>query len=234
MNSLSATLYCNAVSKSIDGKLMLDRMSLSAYPGETIALIGPNGAGKTTLLKTLAGLITPDQGSITLFGNPLDAAHRDALLPHIGTVIVTPAFERGARVRDALRKHLAFMGVENDISQPLERVGLNHLADERADALSTGNRMRLALAIALSHHPRLLLLDEPMNGLDPTGMDRLRALILDERAHGTTVIVSAHLLTELERIADHVIVIDHGRLKAQSAMSGLEDLELYYRHHTKN
>ncbi|NMM97159.1 ABC transporter ATP-binding protein [Bifidobacterium olomucense] len=234
MKSLSATLYCNRVSKTISGKPVLNDISFSAYPGETIALIGPNGAGKTTLLKTLGGLIAPDRGEVNVLGRIMNPENRDMLLSQIGMLIGIPVFERGMSVQAILRRHLAFMRCDWSPDNTLERVGLTSMGDLPVDILSMGNRMRLALATALAHHPTLLLLDEPMNGLDPTGMKLFRRIIREENERGATVIVSAHMLAQLEAIGDQVIVINHGSIKAQNAMNDISDLESYYFRHTQN
>ncbi len=124
MKSLSATLYCNRVSKTIGGKPVLNDISFSAYPGETIALIGPNGAGKTTLLKTLGGLIAPDQGETNIRGRIMNPENRDMLLRQVGMLIGIPVFERGMSVRAILHKHLAFMRCDWSPDETMERVGL--------------------------------------------------------------------------------------------------------------
>ena len=234
MKSLSATLYCNRVSKTIGGKPVLNDISFSAYPGETIALIGPNGAGKTTLLKTLGGLIAPDQGETNIRGRTMNPENRDMLLRQVGMLIGIPVFERGMSVRAILHKHLAFMRCDWSPDETMERVGLASMGDLPADTLSMGNRMRLALATALAHHPTLLLLDEPMNGLDPTSMKLFCRIIREENKRGVTAIISAHMLAQLETIGDQVIVINHGSVKAQHAMSDINDLESYYFRHTQD
>ncbi|MFR2314472.1 MAG: ATP-binding cassette domain-containing protein, partial [Bifidobacterium sp.] len=129
-----------------------------------MALIGPNGAGKTTLLKTLGGLIAPDQGETNIRGRIMNPENRDMLLRQVGMLIGIPVFERGMSVRAILHKHLAFMRCDWSPDETMEWVGLASMGDLPADTLSMGNRMRLALATALAHHPTLLLLDEPMNG----------------------------------------------------------------------
>lgn len=163
----------------------------------------------------------------------MNPENRDMLLRQVGMLIGIPVFERGMSVRAILHKHLAFMRCDWSPDETMERSAWPPWGFT-GRYLVHGNRMRLALATALAHHPTLLLLDEPMNGLDPTGMKLFCRIIREENKRGVTAIISAHMLAQLETIGDQVIVINHGSVKAQHAMSDISDLESYYFRHTQD
>ena len=168
-------------------------------------LLGPNGAGKTTLIRLLLGLLEPSGGHATLLGHRLPEGRRDAL-SRVGALVEEPRFHGHLSGRENLRVHAAARAVEAAARIPaaLARVGLLERADERVRGYSLGMRQRLAIARCLLADPLLLILDEPMNGLDPAGVLELRALFREFVAEGRTVLLSSHLLDEVERTCDEV------------------------------
>jgi ABC-2 type transport system ATP-binding protein len=206
-------VQCSHLTKRFGDKLAVDDLSLSVRSGEIFGLLGPNGAGKTTTFRLLLGLSRSDAGDVSLLGSP-GPPHRE-VLARIGAVIEEPAFypwmtgeaflstvsETVVRARSAIR-----------IDGLLEEVGLGGVGRKRIRSYSQGMRQRLALAGALLRKPELLILDEPMNGLDPAGMSWLRELLAGLAEGGTTIIFSSHQLGEVERLCRRVAIIDRGRL----------------------
>jgi ABC-2 type transport system ATP-binding protein len=206
-------VQCSHLTKRFGDKLAVDDLSLSVRSGEIFGLLGPNGAGKTTTFRLLLGLSRSDAGDVSLLGSP-GPPHRE-VLARIGAVIEEPAFypwmtgeaflstvsETVVRARSAIR-----------IDGLLEEVGLGGVGRKRIRSYSQGMRQRLALAGALLRKPELLILDEPMNGLDPAGMSWLRELLAGLAKGGTTIIFSSHQLGEVERLCRRVAIIDRGRL----------------------
>jgi len=216
-------LQIDRLTKAIGGREILRGVSLSVDPGEICALIGPNGAGKTTLFKTITGLVFPSSGTVSVYGETMDAARRDRLLPQFGVTIEVPEFEPRLTARGVLQAHLERMGssVVQPIEELLDLVGLQGAADSPVAGFSLGMRQRLALARAVAHRPRILLLDEPTNGLDPTGIADLRSVLAGLPGQGVSMLVASHILSELERSAHTVAVIDGGRLGPKVALSDL-------------
>ena len=208
----------------------LVHMNLNVKRGQILGLIGDNGAGKTTLLKMLAGQIYPTRGEITLFG-----AHGEKELEkqrkRIGTMIESPGFYPQMSVEGNLEYYRIQKGIpgKEKVAEILKVIGLYEKRKAPARKLSFGMKQRLGLAAALLGYPKLLILDEPTNGLDPAGIQEMRELIcsLPER-FGMTVVVSSHLLSEIDQMADHVAIIREGELVFQDT---LETLHGRSRHH---
>jgi len=197
----------------------VDGLSFQAGPGVT-GFLGPNGAGKTTTLRMLLGLVHPDSGQATIWGNQY--AGLGAWRRKVGVVLEASGFHPGRTVCDHLRVRCAATGIGfSRADAVLEVTGLDGLAGRRAGALSLGERQRLGLAAALLGSPEVLILDEPGNGLDPAGVAWLRDLLRHLGGEGRTVLVSSHLLAEVAQIAGQVIVIDHGRLTWSGPVSRL-------------
>jgi ABC-2 type transport system ATP-binding protein len=216
----AAPVAAVGLTKRFGEQLAVDGLSFSIEPGRVTGFLGPNGAGKTTTLRMLVGLGEPTAGQALVFGN------RYAELDHptrlIGTLIDASGFHPGRRTRHELAIHAAATGISDDrIPVVLNEVGLEAAGDKRVGQLSLGMRQRLGLAAALLGEPRLLILDEPANGLDPAGMHWLRGLLRSLAARGTAVLVSSHVLAELALFADDVIVINHGQLVVQSSVADL-------------
>jgi ABC-2 type transport system ATP-binding protein len=182
--------------------------------------LGPNGAGKTTALRILLGLARPDRGTALIDGTK----YADLKSPRrvVGAVIDSMGFEPGRTGRDHLRVVARAAAIKQTrVDEVLDFVDLTDAADRAAGGYSQGMRQRLALASALLGDPQVLLLDEPANGLDPAGMAWLRRLLTDWAAQGRTVLFSSHVLTEVEFVADRIVIIDHGRVVREGAAEQL-------------
>ncbi|MCW2883611.1 MAG: transporter related protein [Streptosporangiaceae bacterium] len=204
---------CAGLTKRYGSTTVVDRLDLSVAPGEIVGFLGRNGAGKTTTLRMLLGLIRPDAGSAWLFGDPVPCPDR---LPAVGAMIEEPAFYPWLTGTANLTV-LADTGppVPADaITRALERAGLAEAAGTKVKTYSQGMRQRLGLAAALLREPRLLLLDEPANGLDPPGLREFRETLRGLAGAGSAILLSSHLLGELDQICDRVVLIDGGRLIA--------------------
>jgi ABC-2 type transport system ATP-binding protein len=208
------------VSKLYGETAALKGVTFSAPSGAVTGFLGPNGAGKTTTLRILLGLARPDTGTALIDGK------RYADLPSprrvVGAVIDSMGFEPGRTGRDHLRVVAQAAGIPRSrVDEVLDFVDLTAAADRAAGGYSQGMRQRLALASALLGDPKVLLLDEPANGLDPAGMAWLRRLLSDWAAQGRTVLFSSHVLTEVEFVADRIVIIDHGRVVREGAAEDL-------------
>jgi ABC-type multidrug transport system ATPase subunit len=199
--------------------LALDGVSLSLRPGEVYGLIGPNGAGKTTFLRLILGLIRPTSGHSTVLGAP--AGSPDAL-QRVGAVVEAPAFYPYLSGRNNLLVLARYAGTDTArIGPALERVGLADRARDKVSGYSLGMRQRLGLAAAFMKDPALYLLDEPTNGLDPYGIAAMRRIIRDLADEGRTVLLSSHLLAEVEQVCDRIGIIHRGRLLHEQTMGEL-------------
>jgi ABC-2 type transport system ATP-binding protein len=199
------------LTKRFGKRAAVDDLSFAVPTGTVAGLIGPNGAGKTTLMAMLLGLVHPTSGTGTVLGEPL--GHPARYLSRVGALIESPAFHPAVSGIDNLRA-LAVLGNHSPAPIPdlIELVGLVGRGDDRYGAYSTGMKQRLGIAASLLSDPELVILDEPTNGLDPVGMQDVRRLIGEIAKGGRTVIVSSHLLSELEQVCNWLIVIDHGGL----------------------
>jgi ABC-2 type transport system ATP-binding protein len=188
--------------------------------GKVTGFIGPNGAGKTTTMAMLLGLVAPSAGEGRVLGEPLDRP--SAFLGRVGALIEGPAFWPGLTGEENLRALAALAGHRvTRVAPVLDLVGLRRRGGDRYGTYSLGMKQRLGIAAAMLGDPQLLVLDEPVNGLDPTGITEMRELIGELAANGRTVLVSSHLLSELEQIADWLLVIDHGRAVYQGTTAEL-------------
>ncbi|SCF77288.1 ABC transporter ATP-binding protein [Streptomyces sp. Ncost-T10-10d] len=208
------------------GQLAVDGLDLSVPGGSVFGFLGPNGSGKTTTIRMLMGLIDPTSGTAQVLGHPMPGAAR-AVLPQVGALIEGPALYGFLSGRDNLLRYdsadpTADPRTRRDrVGQALDRVGLAAAAGKKAKAYSLGMKQRLGLAAALLQPRRLLVLDEPTNGLDPQGMREIRALVRELAAEGTTVFLSSHLLDEIEQVCTHAAVMARGRLITQGAVADL-------------
>lgn len=209
------------VSKSYSSTRALQGISFSVPEGSVCGLLGPNGSGKTTALRILLGLSRPDEGSARLLGDARDLGRR-AAARETGSLVETPALYERASARANMRIEAATRGLggsADEIQALLELVGLGSRADDRVKGFSLGMRQRLGLATALLGKPRLVILDEPTNGLDPAGIVEIRELIRSLPEMGATVLVSSHLLQEVQAMCDRVVILDRGKVVAQGGMS---------------
>ena len=187
-------------------------LDLNVPAGAIYGFLGPNGAGKTTTIRLLLDLLRPQAGSIALFGRQLDRDTRQAL-GLVGALVESPSLYGHLSGRDNLEVTRRLLGLPRArIDATLERVGLIESAGRKVREYSLGMRQRLAIALALLGEPRLLILDEPSNGLDPSGIQDMRGLLRGLAAEGITIFLSSHLLTEIELVATHVGVLQGGRL----------------------
>ena len=195
-------------------------LTFTVRPGAVTGFLGPNGAGKTTTLRMLTGLVTPTSGTATIGGQPYGRLTQPSRT--VGAVFDGNAFHPGHTARDHLRLYAAMAGCpDSRVAELLDLLGLAHAADRRTRGFSTGMRQRLSLATALLGDPRVLLLDEPSNGLDPEGMSWLRGLLRRLADEGRTVLVSSHVLHEVQQVVDDVVVIRRGVLVAAGPWSRL-------------
>ncbi|KEQ23205.1 lantibiotic protection ABC transporter ATP-binding subunit [Paenibacillus tyrfis] len=197
-------------------------VSLAISEGCVYGLLGPNGAGKTTVLKMLVGLLRPTSGTIELFGEPWQRQQ----LARVGTLIETPGLYNHLTGRENLQVHQRLLRLPKQrVDEVLRIVGLSEVnPHKKTAAYSLGMKQRLGIAIALLNQPKLLILDEPTNGLDPMGIREMRSLIHSFTEQGMTVILSSHILSEVEQIVQEVGIINRGQLQYQGTLQDLKKL----------
>jgi ABC-2 type transport system ATP-binding protein len=222
------------VTKAYKGsdRAVLASCDMTVRQGEIYGFLGPNGAGKTTALKLMLGLLAPTAGAVRVLGMD-PTRQREAVLRATGSMIEVPVFWERLSARANLEVHLAYMGLgAESVGDTLDLVGLPDTGDQPVSTFSLGMRQRLGLARALVHRPKLLLLDEPINGLDPTGIKQTRQLLLDLAGHGgMTIVMSSHIISEVEQVADTIGVIAEGTIVREVELAtvrnehsgGLED-----------
>jgi ABC-2 type transport system ATP-binding protein len=212
----------HGLTKRFGANVAVDNVELLVPRGSAFGYLGPNGAGKTTLIRTLLGLTRADSGTMSLLGIGVPA-ERGRALARVGAIVDEPRFHPHLTGRDNLRLLAAARGGDTDklITPSLGRVGLTERADDKVASYSMGMRQRLGVASCLLGDPELLILDEPMNGLDPAGMHEMRAMIASLVDEGRTVMLSSHLLDEVERTCDAVAIVDHGRVIRQGPIDEL-------------
>lgn len=220
------------VAKAFNGREMIHGMNLSVERGMIYGLLGVNGAGKTTTFKMITGLLRPDSGEIIFSGTSVSGQDK-GFLREMGILIETPVFYEHLSARENLELHLQYMGCGVDkIEEVLNRAGLQNTGRQPVSKFSLGMRQRLAIARAISHGPKLLVLDEPVNGLDPVGIRQMRELFLSlARESGMALLISSHSLSEIEHVADRVGVLADGFIAKEVSMDqvrkdcpeGLED-----------
>lgn len=220
---MQPVLLTDNLTKRYGNNTAVDRIRLRIEEGEVYGFLGPNGAGKTTTLKMLVGLIQPTEGTFTVFGRTF-AQHRCWILSQTGALIESPSYYGHLTGRENLRIIQRLRGLpEGNVSEVLRVVRLEKHQHKRVDQYSLGMKQRLGLAMALISFPKLLILDEPTNGLDPAGIEEIRELIRSlPRQYGMTVLVSSHLLSEVEQIATSVGIIRDGRLVFQGSLDSLK------------
>lgn len=210
----TAVVAVSELTKRYGDLLAVDKVSLRVGRGEIYALLGLNGAGKSTTIRMLLGMVGPTGGAVSLFGTAVDSGAR-AVWSRVGYLVETPAAYPELTVRQNLEvvRRLRRLGDPGVVPGVMERLALDRYANQRARTLSLGNAQRLGLAKALIHRPELLILDEPVNGLDPAGVVEIRELLRDLAAsQGVTVFMSSHILAEVARLATRVGIIHEGRL----------------------
>ena len=216
--------------KQYGNALRVAHLDLDVPVGSVYGFLGPNGAGKSTTLKMILGLVRPTAGSIRVLGKSMDSKNRLAVLRQVGSLIESPSYYGHLTGEENLRIVQTLRGVpEKNIREVLQIVRLDGQRGKKVAHYSLGMKQRLGLAAALLGYPKLLILDEPTNGLDPAGIQEMRELIceLPER-FGMTVVVSSHLLSEIDQMADHVAIIRDGELVFQDTLEALHGRS---RHH---
>jgi ABC-2 type transport system ATP-binding protein len=210
------------LTKRFGPRAAVDHVDLLVPQGSAFGYLGPNGAGKTTLIRILLGLTRADSGTMSLLGVPVPAQRRRALA-RVGAIVDEPRFHGHLTGRQNLQILAAARGggAERRIAPALARTGLTERADDKVSAYSMGMRQRLGLAAGLLADPQLLILDEPMNGLDPAGMHEMRDMLRGLVDEGRTVVLSSHLLDEVERTCDQVAIVDHGQVIRQGPIDQL-------------
>ncbi len=227
---MSYILQTNHLNKAIGGKQLVSDVNLHVKKGEIYGFLGPNGSGKTTVMKMIANLWKPTGGSIELFGKILTPASYP-VLERIGSIIEFPMFYEHMTGRENLQLHCEYMGYYSpgSIDNALQMLGLTADADKPARSYSLGMKQRLGIARAIVCKPELLILDEPTNGLDPAGMKQIRDLLKMLCAeYGITVMVSSHILSEVENIADTIGIIFRGTMRKEISMQEIQERNVNY------
>ncbi|HTX13440.1 MAG TPA: ABC transporter ATP-binding protein [Solirubrobacteraceae bacterium] len=212
----------HGLTKRFGARTAVDSVDLLVPRGSAFGYLGPNGAGKTTLIRVLLGLTKADSGTMSLLGLPVPA-QRSLALARVGAIVDEPRFHSHLTGRENLKVLAAARGGEADkqMDRALERTRLTERADDMVSAYSMGMRQRLGLTACLLADPQLLILDEPMNGLDPGGILEFRTMIAELVGEGRTVFLSSHLLDEVEKTCDAAAIVDRGRLIAQGPIDTL-------------
>jgi ABC-2 type transport system ATP-binding protein len=212
----------HGLTKRFGPRTAVDHVDLLVPRGSAFGYLGPNGAGKTTLIRVLLGLTKADGGTMSLLGVPVPG-QRARALARVGAIVDEPRFHGHLTGRENLRILAAARGggAGKQIGPALARTGLTQRADDKVSAYSMGMRQRLGLAACLLADPQLLILDEPMNGLDPAGMHEMRDMLRGLADEGRTVMLSSHLLDEVERTCDAVAIVDHGTVIRQGPIGEL-------------
>ena len=217
-------LQVNGLSKSIKGIPVLSDFNMEIFEGDICGIIGPNDAGKTMLLRALTALINPDKGKIEIFGKKL-IPNRAAILSKVGLLIGEPVFYNHLTLFDNLLLFAKYSGLEkdnNEINRVLKLTGLYDLSDEKVSKLASGDRKKLAIAMAIYNNPMLILLDEPFSSLDVKSLAEIKSLLKSiNRDHGTTILVATKRLVELQGFINRIVLMEGGRLISEGNVDEL-------------
>lgn len=227
---MSYILQTSRLTKTIGGKELVRDVDIHVKKGEIYGFLGPNGAGKTTVMKMILNLWKPTMGTVELFGKTLTPQSYEALR-RIGSIIEFPTFYEHMTGEENLRMHCEYMGYyqHGSVEKALAMLDLSAAAKTPVKNYSLGMKERLGIARAILCKPELLILDEPTNGLDPAGMKQIRELLRMLCAEqGTTIVISSHILSEIESIADTIGIIHRGRMKKEIGLKEIEDMSLAY------
>jgi ABC-2 type transport system ATP-binding protein len=217
-----AVIEVDELTKSYEGKTVVDGVSFAVEEGEIFAILGPNGAGKTTTVESIAGLRTPDSGRASVFGfDP--QIDRDEVRSRLGVQLQESRFQERVTVREVVETFAAFYPEPLDAMTLLDRLGLGDKAETQYRRLSGGQQQRVSIAVALVGRPRAVILDELTTGLDPQARRETWGLVEELRQSGVTVLLVTHFMEEAERLADRLALIDDGRLVALNTPQGLID-----------
>jgi len=219
---MSSVLQMQQVSKQFGSKQVLKTIDLSLEPGHIVGLVGENGAGKSTLMKAILGLLPVNHGTVTVFDQQITLS-RHTSLDRVGALIEYPSiypFLSG-------RKHLHLFAADNtdqaQVNAVITALDMESYIDQQAKNYSLGMKQKLGIALAVLNQPDLVILDEPMNGLDPKATRQVRDLIRSMKQNGTTILISSHILSELEKVIDDIIILDQGHIVRNEPMQSLSD-----------
>lgn len=214
-------LNVSNVSKRVGKKRIINDASFSVSSGRVTGLLGPNGAGKTTIIRMLVGLMSHDKGSIQIVGHSLTDNFKEAMA-HVGAIVENPEFYNYMTGMDNLKQFMRMTAKqisEDTLNQVIKSVHLENNIDQKVKTYSLGMRQRLGVAQAILHEPNLLLLDEPMNGLDPQGMREFREMIQQLKGQGVGVLISSHQLSDMELICDDLVIVQKGEISYVGPMT---------------
>ena len=227
---MSYVVRTHGLTKVFNGKEVVNSVSINVKKSEIYGFLGPNGAGKTTVMKMITNLLKPTSGEIEIFGERLTASSYN-VLKRMGSIIEYPAFYEHLSGRENLELHCEYMGYNSPhcVDNALEMLDLSRTGKTPVQNYSLGMKQRLGLARAMLTKPELLILDEPMNGLDPAGIKHIRDLLkmLCEE-NGTTILISSHILSEIENTAHTIGIINHGKLVRELTIQEVHDINLAY------
>jgi ABC-2 type transport system ATP-binding protein len=217
----SPAVWCSSLRKRYRRRIAVDDVSFTVGRGEVVGLLGPNGAGKTSVIKMLLGLVRPDAGEVLLLGRPATDPRSRARVGYLPELF---RYQPWLTAAEVLALHVRLSGavvLQGEQRQTLALVGLADRAGDRVQGFSKGMQQRLGLAVALVARPELVVLDEPTSALDPLGRADVRDLLLDLKARGVAVLLNSHLIGEVERVCDRVVVLDRGRVAAAGTLAEL-------------
>lgn len=223
-------LQTNHLSKTIGGKELVKNVTIHVKKGEIYGFLGPNGAGKTSVMKMVTNLWKPTEGTVELFGETLTPTSYE-VLKRMGSIIEFPTFYDHLSGMENLRLHCEYMGYyqPGSIENTLEMLNLSDTADKSVKNYSLGMKQRLGIARAIICRPEFLILDEPTNGLDPAGMKQMRDIFkMLCTEYGITIMISSHILSEIENIADTIGIISHGQLMDEISMKEISEMHTAY------
>lgn len=218
-------LNVETISKHIGKKKIIKEASFTVASGKVTGLLGPNGAGKTTIIRMLVGLMSHDQGSIQINGQSLSTNFKEAMA-HVGAIVENPEFYNYMTGRENLMQYARMAQktiTDEALNQVISSVHLENNIDQKVKTYSLGMRQRLGVAQAILHQPDLLLLDEPMNGLDPKGMREFREMIQALKAQGVGVLISSHQLSDMELLCDDLVIVQKGEITYVGPMNNPAD-----------
>ncbi|MGG3798861.1 ABC transporter ATP-binding protein [Metabacillus fastidiosus] len=227
---MSYIIKTSRLTKAYEGKEIVSDLDMNVKKGEIYGFLGPNGAGKTSVMKMLMNLVKPTSGEIELFNEPLTNTSYE-VFRRIGSMIEYPVFYEKLSAKENLDLHCEYMGYynKNSIGEALEMVGLRNINEKPVKSFSLGMKQRLGIARAIITKPELLILDEPVNGLDPVGIKEIRNLFqMLSKEYGITLLISSHLLSEIEQIANTIGVISNGRLIEEVSMNYIKEQKTDY------
>ncbi len=219
---MGALLKVSGLKKSFGKKTVLHGVDFTVASGRVVGLVGPNGAGKSTIMKAILGLIPTDAGNITIGDEPVAITSHKALR-HVGALIEYPGIYPFLTGKQHLELFAARRNRATHVAEVTQALGMTAYINKPAKAYSLGMKQKLGIAQALVDRPQLVILDEPMNGLDPQAVKDLRDIIRSQAASGTSFLISSHILSELEKVADDVLILDHGKIIEQSTMTALAE-----------